>query len=684
MLIRKVILENFGLFHGRNEIELAPKARNGQPKPVILVGGKNGAGKTTLLEALRLCLYGRLALGPRVTDKAYERYLRNRIHRDEGALIHLEGAAVGMQFDYAQCGERHVYDVERSWDIQNGNVASHLSVLRDGKPLDELDQANADEFLRDLIPPGVSDLYFFDGEKIQELADTEGDDAAVAESIRSLLGLDLVERLQSDLRIYASRLKDDQPGVEPVQARLSEIEKERKKLEKQRQVAQTAVDKSGSIVRKLREEVARCERKIASEGGKFASKYESLKAEKTQLVQAIEEAEEEIRRLSENLLPFSLCTPLCKSLRDQLEGESLVQAWELQTKLLAKRLKSARRSLDRYLFPSSTRLSKNTRAQLVERVNALLDDLADVPPDLPSVTLTHRLSDSQRTRLMSGIGRVLNDLPGQIHAAHVRLEKATRRLGKVEASLGKVPKEDQLQPVIERLSKAHADLANACSELERNETDVKRVDAQLEELVREDRKMVARLKDVEQGASRTILVAKVRGVLEEYADVLGAQKARQLSDAVARRFAQLWRKGDLVRRIEIEPTSFKVRLFDRHDRVVPKRQLSAGEKQIYAISILWGLAEISGRPLPMVIDTPLGRLDGDHRGHLVERYFPHASHQVIILSTDTEIDEEYFEDLHPAVSHTYHLRYDPQEARSRIEKGYFWKKRKKEVVHADK
>src|SRR5262249_5689232 len=130
-------------------------------------------------------------------------------------------------------------------------------------------------------------------------------------------------------------------------------------------------------------------------------------------------------------------------------------------------------------------------------------------------------------------------------------------------------------------------------------------------------------------------------------------------------------------------TTFQVTLFDRHDRPVPKKQLSAGEKQIYAISMLWALAQVSGRPLPMVIDTPLGRLDSDHRGHLVQRYFAHASHQVIILSTDTEIDQTYFRELSPAVSHSYHLRYDPGESRTVVEDGYFWSRRERELAHAD-
>ena len=115
---------------------------------------------------------------------------------------------------------------------------------------------------------------------------------------------------------------------------------------------------------------------------------------------------------------------------------------------------------------------------------------------------------------------------------------------------------------------------------------------------------------------------------------------------------------------------------------MPKKELSAGEKQMYAISILWALADVSGRPLPIVIDTPLGRLDADHRSHLIEQYFPHASHQVIILSTDTEIDEEYFSELQPAMSHAIRLDYNHEEVRTEVGDGYFWKRKSKSEQEA--
>ena len=101
-------------------------------------------------------------------------------------------------------------------------------------------------------------------------------------------------------------------------------------------------------------------------------------------------------------------------------------------------------------------------------------------------------------------------------------------------------------------------------------------------------------------------------------------------------------------------------------------RLSAGERQLLATSLLWGLARASGRPLPTIIDTPLGRLDSSHRRHLIERYFPVASHQVILLSTDEEIDEDSLKRLQPHISRSYHLQFDEALRSTRVTPGYFW------------
>ena len=139
-------------------------------------------------------------------------------------------------------------------------------------------------------------------------------------------------------------------------------------------------------------------------------------------------------------------------------------------------------------------------------------------------------------------------------------------------------------------------------------------------------------------------------------------------------FRYLLHKSDLVHRVAIATETFRISLYDPQGLPLPKHRLSAGEKQLLAIAFLWGLARVSGRNLPIAIDTPLGRLDSSHRNNLVERYFPSASHQVILLSTDTEIGKKEVQLLREqeAIAREYLLQYDNGKRQTSIESGYFW------------
>jgi DNA sulfur modification protein DndD len=136
-----------------------------------------------------------------------------------------------------------------------------------------------------------------------------------------------------------------------------------------------------------------------------------------------------------------------------------------------------------------------------------------------------------------------------------------------------------------------------------------------------------------------------------------------------------------MRRVSIDAATFAVTIKDKDGQPIAKDQLSAGEKQVYAISMLWALSKTSGRPLPVIVDTPLARLDRDHRSLLAQHYFPAASHQVVILSTDTEVDEDYFEQLAPAISKAYLLEFDQVDRFTSICPEYFWR-RDREAIKA--
>jgi DNA sulfur modification protein DndD len=168
------------------------------------------------------------------------------------------------------------------------------------------------------------------------------------------------------------------------------------------------------------------------------------------------------------------------------------------------------------------------------------------------------------------------------------------------------------------------------------------------------------------------LANKVREALHDYEVRLKDEKLAELAESLINCLDVLMHKK-IFNKAVINPDNFKVTLYDLSNKPMPKEELSAGEKQIYAIAILWALAKTSGRALPFIVDTPLGRLDSEHRLNLVQNFFPVASHQVIIFSTDTEIDKQYFEELSDNIARSFQLDYSNSEGRTIVDKGYFWR-----------
>jgi DNA sulfur modification protein DndD len=167
--------------------------------------------------------------------------------------------------------------------------------------------------------------------------------------------------------------------------------------------------------------------------------------------------------------------------------------------------------------------------------------------------------------------------------------------------------------------------------------------------------------------------AATRTLLAEYRSRMSARHVQRLEQLVLESYQVLMRKKSIVSGIRINAESFEPTLYGKDRNNVPLDRLSAGERQLLAVAILWALSKASGRPLPTVIDTPLGRLDGKHRENLVSSYFPAASHQVILLSTDTEIDENYYASLQMSLGREYSIEYDESIQASQVIDGYFWK-----------
>src|SRR4051794_16026602 len=147
MILEQLTVHNFGVYAGRQTIDLEPPSPE---QPIVLIGGKNGEGKTTLLEAILHALYGPHA-GPMIgKGGGYERYLRESISR--GAAPD-QGAAVELSLRVLQGGEQVGLRICRSWRVAGKSVSERLTVSRDGSH-DPVLSENWADFIETLIPRG--------------------------------------------------------------------------------------------------------------------------------------------------------------------------------------------------------------------------------------------------------------------------------------------------------------------------------------------------------------------------------------------------------------------------------------------------------------------------------------------------------------------------------------------------
>ena len=670
MILHKLTLKNIGLFNGTQTIHLTPK----DGKSIILIGGMNGAGKTTLLDAVRLCLYGKRTLGSRVSDSEYHNYLSEIIHRSPTGNSPINNASVSLEFEYARDGEKKRYTVERLWERKRSRktVKEFLTIYGNDRLNTEFETEHWQDYINELIPIGVSQFFFFDGENVRKLVDDSGHDVFLRESIKALFGLNLVERLQSDLHIYSNRLvKRDSP--ESVQREIAEVELEIESL--QSRLADVEVESENTItqIEKLENEIKQQKHRLATEGGNYARQRGNLNYQLEQLQTEIEDLENKIRVQCEELFPFALIPENLERLEAQLVKELQLDEWDAKNRAL-----KAHKDLLLEHLPSeafwediSLDLESSQIAEIQSKVASFLTEQLECPKELRGFKKIRERSPSEYDCILKWIDTCLNKVPQDFRKSNDALKIAQSELKKVENTLQKVPPEDVLKPIIENLSELNKTLGQLQKEKENIDETIHSLTYWIENTERK-REILYRTQQQRQAhIQRPKQVESVQEVLTEYAAQLTQAKIGTLSGAIVEGFNQLSHKPDRIKRVELDPQTFAVTLYDTDNRSISKDKLSAGEQQIYTTALLWGLARSSGKPLPMILDTPLGRLDSNHRQLLIEHYFPYVSHQVVLLSTDTEVADHLLSLLKPHISHTFHLAYQQTEGHTTIKEGYF-------------
>lgn len=672
MIIKSLKLIDFGAFRSEHVIDLYPREKYGNKRSVVLFGGLNGAGKTTILEAVRLALYGRQAIGKSVSQLDYDRYLLEAIHKSPQLLVNPDSASVSLEFVYSRLGKVSTYTVTRSWSASKSQIKENLELLCDNKPLFEISHDQAQSFLNELIPIGVSDLFFFDGEKIKSLAEEEGN-RALGESLYRLLGLDLIERLRSDLAIYNRRFQAEH-GSSDI---LSQLEEYQSVYDNQAALLEKKQKDLGELTNSIEyheKKLIEKEDEFSAHGGAWAMNRTYNVARQQELDKQRKEIENSVREELANVYPFTLVPQLLKEVEEQLETEQLLKRWHAAETIIKKRK-------TKFISALQKTVRGVGRRQLQNELDSAFDVLLTPPREVKDTKIIHDVSESSYLQILTTIKSIKSDDQIKIGTLKAKLEAVERELLGLQRQLERTPTEEAVSELFQAIKDEQSLIATLKEKKRSLIEGIQGILGDSLEALRKARKLEENSMNSGQISENIHMAAGIRQLLEDFVKIIRVDKLRKLEIAFERAFSQLARKEDMLLRAKIDPNTFDVELIGKNEKVIQKKKLSAGEKQIYAIAMLEALAQTSGRRLPVIIDTPLGRLDSKHRAKLVDNYFPRASHQVIILSTDTEVDKKFYTDLSPSISHAYSINYNEEEGSSTLSQEYFWKDSVKELSH---
>ncbi|WP_448203530.1 DNA sulfur modification protein DndD [Azospirillum sp. sgz302134] len=653
MILDQLTLHNFGLYRGRQTADLSTDPG----RPIILFGGLNGAGKTTLLDALQLCLYGQLAACSTRRDLAYDDFLAQCISRG----VAPQEAAVEVTFRHRSEGVEDCYRIHRSWSLKGKSCRERLEVIRN----DRFDQVATEywaEQVEEFLPARIAHLFLFDGEQVEGYAHPQRSAALIATGVQNLLGLDLIERLAADLKLL-ERKKTSEGRKSTDAQQLKRLEAD---LEATRAKLETAFQQTAhlrTVLDQRERQLIKANERFKREGGELFLQQASIEANHQAAREHLQRIERELRDVAAGAAPMLLVENLLIAVHQQDRAETNAEQAQALAQALSDRDSWVIDLVAEFGLPRPA----VTKFQAVLAADRAKRSDGGIVPYL-------RMTTSEREVLGQVLAAELPAAKQQVISMLKEDAEARERLREAATRLAAVPEADALHEVLserkaltDAVARLQQELSAALVEEDRLRRECERAQEALDRAYSAYQEERLERNDIGRILTHS---GKVRGTLAKLQSVVVQRHVARIEALVLDSFRHLLRKGTLVANLRIDPGSFALTIIGPDGLVVPAERLSAGERQLLSVAVLWGLARASGRPLPTVIDTPMGRLDSVHRNLLVRRYFPYASHQVVLLSTDEEIVGPYEKALEPYIGRRYELVYDEASRSTYIQPGY--------------
>ena len=645
MIINRLTMHNFGVYAGTNTFEFTSK------KPIVLIGGMNGRGKTTFLEAILLSLYGANSIAYKESDyNSYNQYLRSYVNNNSSS----QSSYVEIEFLLNE-SSNDTYLVRREWNALSRITKEEISVQQNGVYSEFLTQ-NWAMFVENILPSALSSFYFFDGEKIAELAVAKTDDQMKA-SIRSMLGMNTLDVLKNDLGRIVKKINRNNKADES-NKHLEILREERDQAVSELEKIDESIAIATKKVEDLQEELEQLHKKYELQGGAVLEQRQSLMQKRAQIQTEIAQNAELLAGMAATELPIFLVRDLVSQIKLQAEDEHndfiMQQALE---------------QMDDYLSDFEMQYPESIEASRIFVDYVRKQTEADSSPRL------YEMSDHALFQMNDLVENTLQQSVNNTKSLLANKADLKKQLDAVESYLTLDINEKDLTAIYDQIKAKEADLVEAQVEYNRSQQERSSVNSTVitksAEYSRDIEIFLQKL-ELHDDSERMMKYSNIAlRILEAYAVELQRRKTGTLGATITKCYKQLANKKNLIQEIVMNPETLDMQYLDEKGDEVSKESLSAGEKQLMVIAILWALALCSKKKLPVIIDTPLSRLDSQHRTSIISTYFPNASDQTIILSTDTEIDQNYYEMMKNSVGDEFTLVYSEETKSTSIKKGYF-------------
>lgn len=640
--ITAVSIENFGPFRERQVINLSVKSG----KPVVLIKALNGSGKTTILTALQVGLYGHKALVG-IKRPEYENLILGLMRSDAVA-----GPVIDIDVTVEISGARRHLSIRREWSVQGGSLQEQVSVAEHGS-IDIDFSMGWDDFIGAILPAELVQLFLFDGEKIEALANPERLPELLRRATEVFLGIGGIEALSNDLKALERRamLKNKGNSDSYEVARTNLLNWEAQEAELVRRI-DLLTQEQASVRNTVEKAEAALGKYTAEAQRKGLAAYQQAAEIRNAVVAAkvsVDEAKAELAdAFSDPILPIAWLSSIWTQYKYAWEQDQRARHSELLSQEFEKRD-------GRILAALETMLPAGSIASLRQVLGADLQSFVGTRESGMPKMYDADPRDIEKD-LKQARARLKKNLE-QLQAAQINLDQSEQRIGQI-------PAEEQISDILNGLQErsktasiASVQLSGLIKQLEEAQSNLAHVRIRLN--AAQDR-IGNEFRDRSMAAKSLEASARARKALVLFKERLLASKAQWLSEMITTEFRKLLHKRNLMTRVCVDPDTYRVSILDGKRQELSMDRLSAGERQLLATAVLSALIKERKGRFPVVVDTPLARLDQQHRSAMIKGFFATVSHQVVVLSTDQEVEGGGHKALRPFTSQEYELCFNDE------------------------